>query len=457
MSKKRKKSAKQKYSTQKPLQKRKKYPVFFAFFSKLSEKQRFYAVFFCALVLFTVTAVRVVLYTARVKTTIVGFLGVPETYVETIRSVITEEISGKIKFKAIAEKKSLNKDLHKKTDILITNTGIVTEFQKQYALSLPPQITARYPQTVVNSVFFSNPARTKRNDSASPAAFCVMPLFTDHFEAAYLASFFNRANILKPENLDEFSTFIDKSRPLIAVPVSCAGLDDNTLIAFVSSLVEALSGRGYYDFVCRLKETSEFSKMLDITLGLIGTGKKTPLSAENPATADLKFSEALDILKKWEKEGMLLRNWYKAPKTVVTDLMNREHTAVILMLLSGHREQPFPMIKYYDAEIFPKKPYMTHGIIAPSVSALCFRNTKTSEAMLERLSSEAGQSLFSQETRLAPAALRGESIDMQADDVRFWAASLPGGPLPDIASCAFASEKSRADFVKNIRYYLSEK
>ena len=74
--------------------------------------------------------------------------------------------------------------------------------------------------------------------------------------------------------------------------------------------------------------------------------------------------------------------------------------------------------------------------------------------MLEHLAHTDVQTLLSQHTKLAPASSRAEAHDVQADDVRFWAASCTDGPIPELGQAAFASQTQMAALAEEIRAYM---
>ena len=65
---------------------------------------------------------------------------------------------------------------------------------------------------------------------------------------------------------------------------------------------------------------------------------------------------------------------------------------------------------------------------------------------------EDAQADLSNLTKLAPVHSRAQAYDRQSDDVRFWAASCPGGALPDLYLAVYQRNPTEfAEFAKNIR------
>jgi hypothetical protein len=66
------------------------------------------------------------------------------------------------------------------------------------------------------------------------------------------------------------------------------------------------------------------------------------------------------------------------------------------------------------------------------------------------------QKSLSKETKLATASSRVAAYDRQADDVRYWAASYAGGPVPDLMNAVFMSPHQAEIFAGEIRKYLEK-
>ena len=65
---------------------------------------------------------------------------------------------------------------------------------------------------------------------------------------------------------------------------------------------------------------------------------------------------------------------------------------------------------------------------------------------------EEAQAQLSEQTKLAPVHSRAQAYDRQSDDVRYWAASCPGGALPDLYLAAFQRNPAKfAEFAGKVR------
>ena len=128
---------------------------------------------------------------------------------------------------------------------------------------------------------------------------------------------------------------------------------------------------------------------------------------------------------------------------------------VINKSLSENRLKPFILIKYYDAVQFPKGDVTNHALIAPALIGMAFRNNTSNIAVLEHFAYTDVQSALSQHLKYAPAAGRAEAHDVQADNVRFWAASCADGPVPELGAAAFGIQAKTTAFAEEIRSYLN--
>ena len=172
-----------------------------------------------------------------------------------------------------------------------------------------------------------------------------------------------------------------------------------------------------------------------------------------PVSTELLLNE----IKTLQESGLLLPNWYTLEKKGLVLLMNEHKLGAFCCSLENHRKIDFNLIKYYESQFFP--PYQVntgHSLIAPEIVALKFKNDKKMDPVLIHLISSDCQTLLSTKTRLAPVNARAIPHDSQSDDVRFWAASCIGGPVPDLGTAAALTPDLKKQLALKIRNYLSE-
>lgn len=374
----------------------------------------------------------------RNNTTIVGFYDLQEKYVTDIESLMDKAALRKIKIIPVTEKDVLSGKLAKKYDILFVRSGALASSLSGSAVSLSSVIQSRYPSTIRDSSFFAGTSK-----SGVPE-FRVMPILLDHFEVSYFKVLMKDASLKNPEDLSRLEAYGAICRKYLQNPCVCAGALDENLFGLISAMIESFAGKdGYVDFVKQLTDAKNFDEALSVPIG-------------GDAPAGTTFAWVLDMIRRWQKDSIILPDWYKTAEQTVTITMEDNHAAVVFMSLSEHRRKPFPMIRYFEGGQFPPATGKTRSVVAPAVCAMMFRETESAKTLMSMLSSEEWQSALSVATRLAPATLRGEAVDIQADDVRFFAASMPGGPVPDIGMAAFKDSSRRSAFANEIRTYLSQ-
>ncbi len=397
----------------------------------------------------------------RARTTVVGFYDVDASQQAAVQAVLErtfeqlpEVLAAKaaaaetgasgssaadmpiLKFITLTDDEAADPKLTKKIDVLITQTGALTTSLMTNAAAESAEIAARFPRTTQSSPYFSLDGQL-----------VVMPLFLDHFESAYYTIVMDKLAASIPYSLTDFAGYADQLRQEITYPIISSGADDSVLFAFVSAIVEAAAGAdGYRQFVEELSAIAQKGLSFDRVLEL-------PLEGDAPE--GLVFGDILRVFNEWRDSGLILGNWYETAESTIHVFMEDYHTGIIEMMLSQHRRMPYPMIKYYDSGVFPADTSRNRALIAPSVSYMYFNETIATSAFADALSTADNQEYLSNETQLAPTTLRGQSFDMQADDVRYFAATSAGGPVPEIGRAAIASVERRTEFADWIRGQLS--
>ena len=368
----------------------------------------------------------------------VGFYGIPKEYREAFQDLVEkDEAYGEISWRDFSEDEVLSRRITREVDLLIGYNGYLMESLTPKALTLSSSLGARYPRSLRESPYFSPESEEGKRE------FKIMPILLNHYETAYFEVMQRRSGLPYPRSLEELENYAIACREWVETPMVCAGGEDENLFLLVSLLAESLAGaEGYESLVHALREQSDFAQVLNIPL-------------EGKAPEGSRFGTLLDLLKEWQREGLLLADWYEADEPLVTVFMEDNHAALVFMSLEEHRDKPFQSIKYFQANPFPPAAGIKEATVEPAISALIFYKTELTENLLSLFSSEVGQESLSAATRLGPAALKGAAFDIQADDARFFAAASPGGPVPDLGRAAFLSENDRAKIATQIRSYLS--
>ncbi len=364
----------------------------------------------------------------RSKTVYAAFYGIPEAVSGELTRQIREIRSGRIKFIILNPAVPLPRNTAKRYDLLFTWTGRQTEnFSKK---------AARLPDSVYNLM----PAPVRKAGQTNNGYYAV-PLLIDNYELAFYRTYRNNAKLLLPETLDDFEKYLETIKRYTDVPLMCSGGDDRTLIALVSALAESMCGSAGYEKLFETVGTEKnFENILSVTL-----------------SGDNTFTSVLDRIRSWQRKKLIHPLWYMATEQDVLTLMKNHLTGVIFMALSDHRKKPLVLIKYYDSTRFlPDTANAVHALVAPVIAGIAFSSKTEKQEILENLIHTDNQEQLSTISGLAPASSRAEANDRQADDVRFWAASCQGGPVPDLSSAAFTKPEQSVAFATAVREYLKQ-
>ena len=408
----------------------------------MNKKRILFSVFGAVMLLIGLGAV---LYTQTIgKRTTVGFYGIDPQYQDAFRNLTADsEAFSDIRWIELSDEEAFSPKIRRNVDLLVSWNGYLTDKLALNALSLPGEIRARYPRSIQISPNFSFIPDGRQREEDEGREFRVMPVLLNHYEAAYFEVFLRRTGLSRPRTLGDLEGFARASREWAESPMIAAGADDQNLFLMISLLAESVGGaEGYLQLIDDLRNQNDFDHSLEI-----------PIKGKAPEGTT--FGSILDLIKGWQREGLLLPEWYEADERLVTVFMEDNHAAAVFMSLEEHRRKPFLTIKYFQAAPFPPQKGVKEATVEPAVSVLCFEETDLTGPLLDLFSSEKGQEQLSAATRLGPSALKGAAFDIQADDARYYAAASSGGPVPDLGRAVFLREKERAEMAGQIREYLS--
>ena len=351
----------------------------------------------------------------------VAFYGLSEDVCELIKqkAPVLEEV--KFSFDVIPEKGADTAMLKKKYDMLFTWKGELTDSLAEVSNNIPDKILSYIP-------------RSLRDNKC-------MPLMLDHYEMDYSVSVVEKLGYNIEAGFDGFMSYLDKSKQYAFSPFFCVGSDDRTLLAFTGSLIESFGGKdAYLSFLARLKNESDFEKLLD-----------TALDSEN-----LSLRSVLDFLKTLPEQGMLHPDWNKGNKQDLLFFAKQKQMSAFYTSLSEHRTIPFDSIRNFESARFPIKKYgIAHAEICPAIGCVLISDNSNGVKYLQALIDMDTQAEFSNRTMLAPVHYQAEAYDRQADDVRFYAASN-ASVLPDPALAVYQrNSEAMSALASEIRKYLA--
>lgn len=324
----------------------------------------------------------------------------------------------------------------KKYDMLLLWNGRNSQLLAPHALELPEQCTAEIPRAIRQIAFVGG-------------RHVQLPLLLDHYGFDSLAE--NQDGLLLPgvENFSDFASYFAALKKLVPYPFLCAGKDDRTLLAMVSVLVESLAGAdGYNNLVSILKTTENVEAKLAAPFGHDSAGR------------ELSLLHVLDMLSEWMASDLIHPKWHLASAGDVDSFMKDQLAGAVVMALSAHRRIVLRTVVRYRTERFPvflDSAAVSHGVVAPCMVAMFFKKQSRLNGFAHVLMSAEKQEELSELTKLAPVAATCSAYDRLSDDVRFYAASVPAGPLSDLYYAAFLTPQAAAEFCAVLRNRLAER
>ncbi len=130
--------------------------------------------------------------------------------------------------------------------------------------------------------------------------------------------------------------------------------------------------------------------------------------------------------------------WFNAKGNDLVYFAEEGHVGVFYTFLSQHRRIQYNTISKFDAFLLPPaSSTIKYGIMAPGLCLMLLSENANAKRYSLGFFTQEAQEDLSEKTKLAPVHVRAQAYDRQADDVRFWAASCPGGALPDLYLAAF--------------------
>ena len=355
------------------------------------------------------------------RTVRIAFYGISEDIYPILQDIIPKEENIELKMDILSDGALDLGALKQKYDMLFTWKGEVTDALQDACEDIPAKILDTMPSSLKNKK-------------------CA-PIILDHFEFTYSRDVVQKTTEQIPLNYAGFLNYLEQAKKYVFTPFFCHGGDDRTLCAFVGAMIEAMGGMSAYNnLISKMREESDFEALLDFELNNSG----------------LSLRYVLDTLKTWPKEGLTHPSWYNGNGNDLLFFAQEDHIGVFFTTLTEHRKIPYQVISKYEAERVPMMSSTAEfGLIAPALCGMLLSDNENAKRYLAAFFTEEAQVDLSDKTKLAPVHSRAQAYDRQADDVRFWAASCPGGALPDLYLAVFQrNPAAMAEFAKSCRAYV---
>ncbi len=349
----------------------------------------------------------------------IAFYGLNQNVTEALQSIIIET-KPNAKFTILDSAQPLPKNVNSKYKILFTYNGKSAENFITKAKTLPPNFYRLLPSSIAKQPLERYQGK-------------IVPVLLDHYEIAFYKTYRDDAFLTIPQTLDQYENYLREMKKIAIYPLLCAGAEDDQLFGFVSTIAHSLLG------------SEGYSKMTKEIIYCNDKNYDFPQS----------FKDVLNEIKKLQTNGYTHKNWFQVSNKDIEHFMQEHTIATLSMSLSEHRNKKPVLIKYYESTpLMPKDSQVNHGLIAPQIVAMMFKDKAGASATINTLILTDNQRKLSDLTRLAPVNARAEPHDRQSDDVRFWASANPTGTLNDIGLECCDNPLQRKKFAQEIRDYL---
>ena len=352
------------------------------------------------------------------KTVRVAFYGLNQEYCDILKEKIPQEEGITLIYDQLSDGAIDLGALKQKYDLIFTWKGEVTDALEESAEEIPSRIVDCMPSSIKNKK-------------------CA-PILLDHCELAYNRQIVEKTGGSIPNSFPGFLNYISDAKAYAFSPFFLNGADDRVFTAFVGNIIESIGGvKAYNDLIQALRSNMSFEEVLDLEL----------------TSTSLTLRKVLESLKTWPSQGYTHPAWYNALGNDLIYFADEDHTAVFFTFLHDHRKIEYKTISKYESFLLPPaSSTIEYGIIAPAMSVMLLSENANARRYITEFFTEEAQADLSEKTKLAPVHSRAQAYDRQADDVRFWAASCPGGALPDLYLAAFQRNPARfSEFAALIR------
>ena len=386
-------------------------------------KKKLYVLIAAGAALLVAASVLVAVAAVNANTIKVAFYDVDERVQGAVKDQVGRMNLRRVKFFVLDGAAELPKKVEKKYSLLIAKNSLAVKSRAQKFVPVDEGLFEALPTSI----------RKATLDESGERHYAI-PILLDHFEIGFYDVFQKALDLKIPQSYGGLLRYLSAVKERAEFPLACAGAEDSELLAFVSAMAQSLYG------------AQEYKKALDVLR------ESAALNKNNLPEA---ITRVLDEIKAMQERGLIHQQWTKATFRDLRYFMQERKVGAAAMHLSARRNVEYNLIKYYSSSLFPQyNGSVDRGVIAPQIVAALLSPKKEAALILGQLVSADIQSELSNISLLAPVALRAESVDRQADDVRFWAASSAAGALGGVEEeCEILSDRRRL-LAKKIRAYL---
>lgn len=296
------------------------------------------------------------------------------------------------------------------------------------------------------------------------------PLLANHFQISCNTAVLLDQNVSEPLSIVQLEniakTAMRKSSmqnggvsPSITTPFLAAGNDDDHLIMFFSSLLETMSD---------IENWQMAATVLDNSATVARKGSTQVANTFSDFFALPQVYDTLNLIARWENQGLLSRSWLSQRADDVARVMAQEQVAFVFSPLSFVEGLPADTAKLYSSWYMPSgNNNSARYVTAPIIAVLEFSLVKsasqstrqaavkaeTANSLINELASSSAQTALSAATKLVPVNSIAEASNELIAKTRQWFVASDG-LIPDIARASLVLPEERSQFAQAIRNEL---
>ncbi|MBQ0040236.1 MAG: hypothetical protein KBS64_07415 [Treponema sp.] len=384
------------------------------------------------------------------RTIKVVFYNLPESHVGAITEILDRHDKLNEDFSFVYIKLDQDRPLDaqaKKTDIVFTYMGLAAD-KAVASLGEKNMELAAFDQSFLAGTSMTSASLAMEKPGVKEGKPSQVPLLYDGYELLLSISSMSRAQMEMISSWNDLETFARKSKDTCVSGFAFAGADADSLLGFITAMVEAFDGSEACDLVA--KTISEHTGSMD---GIL----------EYLAKEGQPLNETMNRLARWKKEGLLNTEVLSFDKDTLIEVAEKYNTAVLIMPLSEHRRISSTMAKYYTtlpihtnetSFYFPSMRWMnTRALVSPVTAMISMTKDNAKKEAVKTLVLTDSQEYISRKSGIAPTLANCRITDMQADDIRFWIAAT-SKPVMPLGLSAFDDKAKKEEFAQAVRNYI---
>ena len=284
------------------------------------------------------------------------------------------------------------------------------------------------PKASVSAEILRETTSSIRGLSQGGAAVQGVPFLSSHLEIAVNTQELRKTSVKSINLWSDFEAFAKEASARNGTQLLFAGKDSAAFLDILGAVAESLDGRQAYDNAAQL-----IAIAIDKAGNTDADFSAHQLAQALASSPDTPLYDALRMLNRWYKEGIIFSDVFSLDQTAVAALMEEQLSSAVIMTLNDHRAIAHSVIDKYASIYFPSNiPPVSRVFTAPVYFAVPLKNNKAVLAAARALLSTEQQEALSRATGLAPVLARCRIPDKQANDARHWVAGT-NSPLAGLS------------------------